>query len=49
MEMTETIVKKILKRGAFCLEFIDDPEATKRDKASCSRVLYSGSAIGNGE
>lgn len=49
MEKTEKIVKNILKCGAFCLEFIDDPEVAKRDKVSCSRVLYSGSAIGDGK
>ena len=49
MRATETMVKNILKRRAFFLEFIDDPEVAKHDKALCSRVLYSGSAIGNGE
>lgn len=49
MRKIETIVKKILKRGAFCLEFIDNPEVAKHDKELCSRVLYSGSAIGDGE
>lgn len=49
MGMTETIVKKILKHGSFCLEFIDDPDVAKRDNKICNRVLYSGSAIGNGK
>lgn len=49
MSNAETIIKKILKCGAFCLEFIDDPEVTKRDNKLCSRVLYSGSAIGDGK
>ena len=49
MEMKETMVKKILKCGEFCLEFIDYPEVAKHDKELCSRVLYSGSSIGDGE
>ena len=49
MVTTETIVKKILKHRAFYLEFIDDPEVAKRDNKLCNRVLYSGSAIGNGK
>lgn len=49
MGMTETIVKKILKRGVFCLEFINDTEVTEHNKWLGNRVLYYGSSIGDGK